>query len=299
MTAEKRKLNIVGGLTDLLVFVMLVGGAGFAGYFIGINQKLAPVQMVPPGTVEAIEYIAERAAGLRGPGNAPGQVQSTAPVPPLPSPVNLNSLPIQKDASEEKSKAEAENNPQANAPAGGSGPVVSKESKTAVLVKDGAAEHSSDAARSAEEKNSQTNKSAKQEAAKPAKAGRVGKDSKDSKAAVKKKYWVASSGSDYIGSSVTVVVNGQPVDNFFGPGKLVDVSRFVKKGPNLITFDSKVLDDEYNQHLGNSKFDLTLKLVSGASVREDFDSNSVLLSFKRTAADLEDGSNTLDFVAKE
>lgn len=302
MTAQKKKLNIVGGLTDLLVFVLFVGGAGFAGYFIGINQKLAPVQMVPPGTVEAIEYIAERAAGLRGAGNAPGQRQSpgTAPLPPLPSPVNPGSLPIQKDEPEEKSKAEAEDNPQANAPAASVEPKVSRESKTTVSVKEGAAEHSSNDARMAGVKRSQ-DKPAKHEAeaARTAKTGKAGKDSKDTRSALKRKYWVASSGSDYIGSSVTVVVNGQPVDNFFGPGKLVDVSRFVKRGPNRITFDSKVLDDEYNQHLGNDKFDLTLKLVSGANVREDFDSNSVLLSFKRTAADLEDGSNTLDFTAKE
>lgn len=281
MAAEKKKLNVVGGLTDLLLFVMLVGGAGFGGYFIGINQKLAPVQMVPPGTVEAIEYIAERAAGLRGGGGAPGQTsspdQSLSPgtaVPLSPLPTNPSSLPIEKSEPVEKSKVE--------------------ESKTDVSATDRpAAETLSAATKSAESKKQD------QPAKQDKKAAKAAKTATAAGAAVKKKYWVASSGSEYIGSSVTVVLNGQPVDNFFGPGKLIDVSRFVKKGPNRITFDSKVLDDEYNQHLGNSKFDLTLKLVSGTNVREDHDANSVLVSFKRTAADLEDSSNTLDFTAKE
>lgn len=301
MTGEKKKLNIVGGLTDLLVFVLFVGGAGFAGYFIGINQKLAPVQMVPPGTVEAIEYIAERAAGLRGGGQAPGQTlpPGAAPVPP-PPPTNPSALPVQKDEPAEKSKVESETTPVATQPQASEEAKVVEESKTTVSVTDKLPEEQS--IKSPESKKAQDAKSAKKDSksAKEAKSAKAAKDAKDSKkAALKKKYFVASSGSDYIGSSVTVVVNGQPVDNFFGPGKLVDVSRFVKKGPNQITFDSKVLDDEYNQHLGNSKFDLTLKLVSAAAVREDFEPSSVLLTFKRTAADLDDGSNTLDFTAKE
>lgn len=303
MTGEKKKLNIVGALTDLLVFIMFVGGAGFAGYFIGINQKLAPVQMVPPGTVEAIEYIAERAAGLRGGGQAPGQTQppGAAPVPP-PPPTDPSALPIQKDEPAEKSKSESESIPVATQPPASEEAKVGQESKTTVSVTDNSSV-SEETTNSAESKKRQDSKSAKTDSksARDAKSAKAAKDAaRDSKkAALKKKYFVASSGNDYIGSSVTVVVNGQPVDNFFGPGKLVDVSRFVKKGPNRITFDSKVLDDEYNQHLGNNKFDLTLKLVSGAAVREDFDPSSVLLTFKRTAADLDDASNTLDFTAKE
>jgi|AGTN01.2.fsa_nt_gi hypothetical protein len=285
MTSEKKKLNVVGGLTDLLIFVMFVGGAGFAGYFIGINQKLAPVSMVPPGTVEAIEYIAERAAGLRGGGQAPGQAQPPGAAPAPPPPTNPNALPVKKDEPAAKSKVESETTPAAKQPSASEEPKVVEESKTPVSVTD-----------------KQDAKSAKQDAKSSKQDAKLAKAAKDSKAALttlKKKYWVASSGNDYIGSSITVVVNGQPVDNFFGPGKLVDVSRFVKKGANQITFDSKVLDDEYNQHLGNNKFDLTLKLVSGASVREDFDTNAVLLTFKRTAADMDDGSNSLDFTAKE
>lgn len=306
MTGEKKKLNIVGGLTDLLIFVMFVCGAGFAGYFIGINQKLAPVSMVPPGTVEAIEYIAQRAAGLRGGGQAPGQTQPPGAAPAPPPPTNPSALPVQKDEPAEKSKVESEVTPVALEPPANEEPKGAPESKVPASVTDKSlkedakeqtkeTEQSKDA-KKAELKKTQDAKAAKQDA----KSAKAAKDSKDAKkAALKKKYWVASSGNDYIGSSITVVVNGQPVDNFFGPGKLVDVSRFVKKGSNQITFDSKVLDDDYNQHLGNDKFDLTLKLVSGASVREDFDPNSVLLTFKRTAADMDDGSNTLDFTAKE
>lgn len=301
MTGEKKKLNIVGALTDLLVFVMFVGGAGFAGYFIGVNQKLAPVQMVPPGTVEAIEYIAERAAGLRGGGQAPGRTQPPGAAPVPPPPTDPSALPIQKDEPAEKSKTESESVPVATQPQASEEAKVGQESKTTVSVTDNSV--AKETTNSPESKKTQDSKSAKADSklAKDAKSAKAAKDAANDskKAALKKKYFVASSGNDYIGSSVTVVVNGQPVDNFFGPGKLVDVSRFVKKGPNQITFDSKVLDDEYNQHLGNNKFDLTLKLVSGAAVREDFDPSSVLLTFKRTAADLDDGSNTLDFTAKE
>ena len=115
------------------------------------------------------------------------------------------------------------------------------------------------------------------------------------KASLKQKFWIASTGHDYVGSSVTVVVNGHPIDNFFGPGKLIDVSKHVKKGLNELSFESKVLEDDYNQHLGESKYDLTLKLVTGPSVTEIFDPSSVLLSFKRTAADVEDSIDTMKF----
>ena len=72
MPKSKEKLNLAGGVVDLTIFVLLVGGAGFFGYFVGINQKLAPVQIVAPGTLEVLKYYSLKAAGIN-PKTTPGQ----------------------------------------------------------------------------------------------------------------------------------------------------------------------------------------------------------------------------------
>ena len=50
MKEKKKGLDIMGALSDMAIFALFVGGAGFAGYFIGINQQVAPIKIVPPGT---------------------------------------------------------------------------------------------------------------------------------------------------------------------------------------------------------------------------------------------------------
>lgn len=54
MTDKPKRLNILGALGDFTILLLLIAGAGFAGYYIGLNQRLAPVQMVWPGTPGAI-----------------------------------------------------------------------------------------------------------------------------------------------------------------------------------------------------------------------------------------------------
>lgn len=46
--------NVLGALMDFLILVLLIGGAGFGGYYWGTTQRMAPVQMVPAGTPGAI-----------------------------------------------------------------------------------------------------------------------------------------------------------------------------------------------------------------------------------------------------
>lgn len=112
---------------------------------------------------------------------------------------------------------------------------------------------------------------------------------------LKRKYWVVSSGVDYIGSSVAVKVNDEQVDLFFGPGKTIDVSRLVKKGDNTITFESKTLGDGYNKHEGDATSLLTLNLVSGPSIREDYKKSDVLKTFNRSAVEADDDTQTEHF----
>lgn len=112
------------------------------------------------------------------------------------------------------------------------------------------------------------------------------------------KYWLVSSGTDYTGYSITVSVNGDQVDNFFGPGKIVDITSHVKSGDNTITFDAKQLGEQYNRHSGESKSILSVKLVSGSKISEDFKPSDVALSYSRNAAESKDFNDTMHFTAK-
>ena len=111
----------------------------------------------------------------------------------------------------------------------------------------------------------------------------------------KRKFWISSSGTDYTGYSITVKVNDTTVDNFFGPGKNVDITRFVKSGDNNVVLEAKELGKDYNKHSGDSASALILKVVSGPTMTDNFKSSDVLLTYKRTAAEDEDFNNTLHF----
>ena len=114
----------------------------------------------------------------------------------------------------------------------------------------------------------------------------------------KKKFWIASSGVDYIGYSITAKVNGTAIDSFFGPGKIVDITHLVKPGDNTLVCDSKQMGDQYNKHSGDAKSKLTLQLVSDAHISDSFKKSDVLLSYERSAADTEDDSDTLHFTGE-
>lgn len=202
--AVKQKGNeLVKAMLDLLILALLMGGSGFGGYFLGIHERLAPVQSVPPGTANAL----------------PPAAATTAPPP----------------------KAEAKS-----------------ESKAAEVADESSAK---------------------------------AKKAKD-------KYWISSSGVDYTGYSITVKINDTPVDNFFGPGKNVDITRFVKEGDNEVTFEAKALGAQYNKHPGDSASVLTVQLVSGPHVQENFEPSSVVLSYARNASESDDVSDTKHFTAK-
>jgi hypothetical protein len=110
-----------------------------------------------------------------------------------------------------------------------------------------------------------------------------------------KKFWITSSGVDYIGYSITVKVNGTPVDSFFSPGKTIDVTHLVKAGDNTLLFDAKEMGEQYNKHTGEAKSKLTLQLVSGPHLSDSFKKSDVLVSYERAATDSEDSSDTQHF----
>ena len=111
----------------------------------------------------------------------------------------------------------------------------------------------------------------------------------------KRKFWVVSSGTDYTGYSIVVNVNGNPVDSFFGPGKSVDITRFVKPGENDLQFEAKALGEKYNKHPGDATAELKVQLVAGPQIREDFKPADVIFSYKRNAAEDKDFSETMQF----
>lgn len=111
----------------------------------------------------------------------------------------------------------------------------------------------------------------------------------------KKKFWITSSGSDYIGYNITIKLNGRPVDNFFGPGKTLDITRLVKAGDNTLTFEAKQLDAGMNQHEGDESAVLAVHVVAGPTVQENFKPSEVLLTYKRNAAESGNFTDTKHF----
>jgi hypothetical protein len=214
--------TVLGALSDFLIICLMVGGAGFGGYYVGLNQRLAPVVLVPPGTT---------------------------------------------GARLETSAAPATNNKPAGADAthAGSGEKNGK--------KDGAAAaaslHSTEAA--AQKKPNAADKNAKM------------------------RYWLISSGEDYCGYSVTVNVNNNPVDSFFGPDKIVEVTKLVKPGENQVRFEAKALGEQYNKHTGDAAYAVTVKLVKGTHMQDNFAAKDVLMSYSRNASETQDFNDVTNF----
>lgn len=231
MTDKPKRMNILGALGDFTILVLLIGGAGLAGYYVGINQRLAPVQYVFPGTPGAIPL---------------SQVFESQ---------QANTVVI--DSS--KTAASAKPADTSTAPAHTTTPTPSNAAKAATPAK---------TASSSPKKQS--------------------------------KFWLTSSGVDnYNGYSITVKVNGETVDNFFGSGKTIDVTKFVKKGDNSLEFECKYLGDDYNKHKGEKNAALTVQLVTGPSIREDYPQSAVLLSCKRDATETQDFSEKRSFTSKD
>ncbi len=227
MTDKPKRMNILGALGDFTILVLLVGGAGLGGYYIGINQRLAPIQYVYPGT--------------------PGAV-------PL---------------------SQVFDSPQTNT-------VAIDSSKTVVAT---ATDKPADVAKAP---------------ATTAPATAVKTPANTSTPSKQSKFWLTSSGVDnYNGYSITVKVNGETVDNFFGSGKTIDVTKFVKKGANSLEFDCKYMGDDYNKHKGDKSAALTVQLVTGPSIREDYPQSAVLLACKRDASETENISEKKTFTSKD
>jgi uncharacterized iron-regulated membrane protein len=114
----------------------------------------------------------------------------------------------------------------------------------------------------------------------------------------KLKYWITSTGAEYTGYSITVSINDKQIDNFFAPGKTVDITKYVKKGENKVEFNAQTLDAKYNQHKGDQKFNLTLNLVSGPFIQENYKPGDVILSYRRTAAEMQTFDDNMTFVGE-
>ena len=112
--------------------------------------------------------------------------------------------------------------------------------------------------------------------------------------AKREKFWLLSSGTEYIGYNITVSVNGEPVDSFYGPDKIIDITKRVKHGENTITFDAKNMPS-INKHKGQSTAMLTLQLAHGPKMTDDPKPSNVVLSYTRNAAQTTDDTKDLNF----
>ncbi|MBK9617637.1 MAG: hypothetical protein IPO31_00455 [Candidatus Obscuribacter sp.] len=257
MAENLSKKTLVGAFFDFIILVLLVGAAGFGGYFWGINQKLAPIQMVAPGTPGAVSATGFVIPGLPKIGGSTTAANAATSAG--------NSAHGGNGANSAKSSG--------NDAAAGSGNTQSSSSSSSDAGSGTA--NSSSAAESAKSDNGDT--------AAPATKGKV-------------KYWLTSSGADYCGYSITVQVNGQSVDSFFGPDKLVDITRLVHKGQNTLQMEAKYLGEQYNKHPGDKNYKLTIKLVKGPHVQDDYQAKDVLTSYTRNAGETQDVNDTLEFV---
>lgn len=192
-------------IVDLFILILMLGAAGFGGYFWGVHQQLAPVLKVPPGTLGAI---------------LPSQTTSTSQAKTEPPPAT------------QPARAPEPSTPQASSTESTSG---------------------------------------------------------------KKKFWISSTGTDYIGYSITVKVNGTPVDSFFSPGKSIDITHLVKRGDNKVVFEAKNLGEQYNKHDGEASAALVLKVVSGPTLTDSFKPSDVILTYKRSATESDDFNDTEHF----
>ena len=226
MAENLSKKTLVGAFFDFIILVLLVGAAGFGGYFWGINQKLAPIQMVAPGT--------------------PGAVSATGfVIPGLPK--IGGSTTAANAATTAGTSAHGGNGANSAKSSGNDAAAGSGNTQSSADAGSGTA-NSSSAAESAKSDNGDT--------AAPATKGKV-------------KYWLTSSGADYCGYSITVQVNGQSVDSFFGPDKLVDITRLVHKGQNTLQMEAKYLGEQYTTHPGDKTYKLTNKPVKGPHVQDE------------------------------
>lgn len=125
---------------------------------------------------------------------------------------------------------------------------------------------------------------------------KTGSTDKPAASSGKTKYWLTSSGTEYIGYSITVSINGDQVDGFFAPGKIVDITSRVKKGDNTILFEAKQLGEDYNKHKGDAQAKLAVKLVSGPKISED--SKNVTAVYERNASEQTDFQETKHFQVK-
>lgn len=205
--------DLFAALRDLIILALLMVAAAAGGYYWGLHERVAPLQLVAPGT--------------------PGALPATAEVP----------------------KKEIQN-------------PLNKSSTAA-------------ATNSSSTNTSSTNTTSSTASA-PADKGKL-------------KYWLVSSGTDYVGYQIIVNINDQPVDNFFGPGKLIDVTRFVKHGDNTITFDSKNMGEKYNKHKSDSKAELKVQLVAAPHLKESWSAKEILASAAQNATDSEDDTQTFHF----
>lgn len=114
----------------------------------------------------------------------------------------------------------------------------------------------------------------------------------------KVKYWISSSGADYVGYSITAKVNDTTIDLFVGPGKNNDVTNLVKPGDNGVTFESKLLGSDYNKHQGDPKAVLTVQVIKGPFISENFKPSDVLASYSRSATDTGEEVKTLHFTGE-
>lgn len=113
------------------------------------------------------------------------------------------------------------------------------------------------------------------------------------------RYWITSSGTEDVGYLVKVLLNGEQVDNFYQPGKIVEITNKVKSGKNDLEFEAKMLEEGFNKHKGDSSSAIELKVVCGTAYKEDFKGSDVLLTYKRTAADGQDYSDAKTFNSKD
>ncbi|MDZ4834344.1 MAG: hypothetical protein SGJ27_11260 [Candidatus Melainabacteria bacterium] len=126
--------------------------------------------------------------------------------------------------------------------------------------------------------------------------GTAGGTSSSTPSALKKAYWIETSGWDKAGYAITVYINDHPVGNFDVIDRTEDVTKFVVPGENKVRFEAKSLPAENRNDFTGAFLTVTINQGQKTSAKEFTDAQPVI-EYKRKVTETTDFDETKEFAA--
>jgi hypothetical protein len=115
---------------------------------------------------------------------------------------------------------------------------------------------------------------------------------------LKKDYWLQSKGEDRVGYAISISINGKPVGQISGPGREIEITKYLNSGNNQLLFQAKSLpmsqrDATYNWHK------LTIDVMGGKKFGEKFTNGQSLAQYTRAVTDQQDYNDVVPLMIVE